>query len=283
MSDWLDRRVIAFAHQGGSFEGPSSTLGAIEQAAAAGATAIELDVHATADGQLVVCHDATVDATTNGHGAIAAMTLAQLRELDSAYWFTPGATATPGREASAYPWRGRAPVDRRYGVATLEEVVAAVPGVLLNLDIKQTAPDVRPYESLLAREIERLECAHRVIVASFLDRAIESFRREAPSVATSAATEETATFFFSSLEGHPVVPPAVAFQVPETYGDVTVVDERFVEAAHNAGVAVHVWTINDQSGMDRLLDLGVDGLVSDRPSMLAETIARRVLTWDGAC
>ena len=75
MSDWLERRVIAFAHQGGSFEGPSSTIFAIEQAVATGATAIELDVHATADRQLVVCHDETVDRTTNGHGAIAAMTL----------------------------------------------------------------------------------------------------------------------------------------------------------------------------------------------------------------
>ncbi len=282
MSDWLDRRVIAFAHQGGSFEAPSSTIFAIERAVAAGATAIELDVHATADRHLVVCHDETVDRTTDGRGAISSMTLAQLRELDNAYWFIPGETASPSREAAAYPWRGRAPQDRRFGVATLEEVVTSVPGVLLNLDIKQTAPEVAAYEELLAREIARLDCAQRVIVASFLDRAIDAFRRAAPGVATSAATEETAAFFFSRSEARPVVPPVVAFQVPETYGDVTVVDERFVAAAHAAGVAVHVWTINDQSGMDRLLDLGVDGLVSDRPSMLAETIARRGLTWDGA-
>ena len=282
MSDWLGRRVIAFAHQGGSFEGPSSTLFAIEQAVAHGATAIELDVHATADRQLVVCHDETVDRTTNGHGAIAAMTLAELRELDNAYWFAPGETVSPDRAEGDYPWRGRAPADPRFGIATLEEVVTAAPGVLLNLDIKQSAPDVAAYEALLAREIERLECVERVIVASFLDRAIEEFRREAPTVATSAATEETAAFFFSRRDRRAVVPSAVAFQVPETYGDVTVVDESFVAAAHAAGVAVHVWTINDQSGMDRLLDLGVDGLVSDRPSMLVETIARRGLTWDGA-
>lgn len=282
MSDWLERRVIAFAHQGGSFEAPSSTIFAIQRAIAAGATAIELDVHATADRQLVVCHDHTVDRTTNGHGAIAAMSLAQLRELDNAYWFVPGQTVSPGRDDAAYPWRGRAPAERRFGVATLEEVVAAAPDVLLNLDIKQSAPEVEPYETLLAREIERLDCARRVIVASFHDHAIGAFRRAAPSVATSAATEETAAFFFSRNEARPVVAPVAAFQVPETFGDVTVVDERFVAAAHAAGVAVHVWTINDQSGMDRLLDLGVDGLVSDRPSMLAEAIARRGLTWDGA-
>ena len=282
MSDWLERRVIAFAHQGGSFEGPSSTIFAIEQAVATGATAIELDVHATADRQLVVCHDETVDRTTNGHGAIAAMTLSALRELDNAYWFAPGETVSPDRVDADYPWRGRAPADRRFGIATLEEVVTAAPGVLLNLDIKQSAPDVEAYEALLAREIERLDCAGRVIVASFLDRAIDAFRREAPTVATSAATEETVAFFFSRRERQPVVPRAVGFQVPETYGDVTVVDESFVAAAHAAGVAVHVWTVNDQSGMDRLLDLGVDGLVSDRPSMLVERIARRGLTWDGA-
>ncbi len=281
MSDWLDRRVIAFAHQGGSFEGPSSTIYAIERAIANGATAIELDVHATSDQSLVVCHDATVDRTTNGRGAIAATSLAQLRELDNAYWFVPGETVSPGRVDEDYPWRGRAPGDRRFAIATLEEVVTAFPGVLLNLDIKQSAPEVPAYEALLAREIERLECRSSVIVASFIDSAIEAFRRVAPTVATSAATEETARFYFSQLEGHAVVPPVAALQVPATYGDVTVVDEGFVTAAHRAGVAVHVWTINDQSEMNRLLDLGVDGLVSDRPSTLAETIARRGLTWDG--
>ena len=106
---WLDRRIVAFAHQGGAWESPSSTLFALRRAVAAGATAIELDVHATADGELVVCHDATVDRTTDGRGRIAELTLAELRALDNAYWFIPGADVTPGRPAADYPYRGGPP------------------------------------------------------------------------------------------------------------------------------------------------------------------------------
>ena len=161
---WLERRVIAFAHQGGSFEGPSSTLAAITRALAEGATGIELDVHATADRQLVVCHDDTVDRTTNHHGAIADLTLAQLRDMDNAYWWIAGATVTHGKEPSDYVERGKAPANRDFGIVTLEEVVEKFPGVLLNLDLKRTDPDVEPYEELLANELRRLDRVSSVIV-----------------------------------------------------------------------------------------------------------------------
>ena len=187
---------------------------------------------------------------------------------------------TPGRPDEEYHHRGRAPSDRRFGVATLEEVAITFPDVLLNLDIKGTAPFVEPYEELLADEIERLDLRDRVIVASFHDSAIQSFRHHAPGVATSAATNETAGFYFS-LESVPVVPPVVAFQVPARYGTVDVVTESFVAAAHAAGVAVHVWTINDVDEMQRLVDLGVDGLISDRPSVLAGVLRERNCLWDG--
>lgn len=278
---WLDRRVIAFAHQGGSFEGPSSTLAAIERALGVGATAIELDVHATSDRRIVVCHDETVDRTTNHQGAIADFTLEQLREMDNAYWWIEGATVSPGQNDEAYVERGRAPEDRAFGIVTLEEVAQRFPGVLLNLDIKRTDPDVEPYEELLADELRRLDRLSSVIVGSFHDVAIQRFRTLAPSVATSAATGEAATFYFSMLEGVPSVPPIAAFQVPASYGDVTVVDERFVQTAHDANIAVHVWTINDEDEMGRLLDVGVDGLISDRPTPLAQVLKERGCAWDG--
>ena len=274
-------RVIAFAHQGGSFEGPSSTLAAIAHALEVGASAIELDVHATKDRRVVVCHDESVDRTTNDHGEIANLTLAELRDMDNAYWWIEGDVVTPGRADAAYVARGRAPSDRRYGVATLEEVATSFPGVLLNLDLKRTAPDVEPYEALLYDELRHLEITESVIVASFHDGAIQRFRSLAPDVATSAGTEETAAFFFSHLDATPVVAPVVAFQVPATVGDVTVVSESFVEAAHAASVAVHVWTINDVDEMARLLDLGVDGLISDRPTPLAALLRERDCAWDG--
>ena len=279
---WIERRVVAFAHQGGSFEGPSSTLHAIAHALDAGATAMELDVHATKDRHIVVCHDETVDRTTNHHGEIATLTLAEIREMDNAYWWAPGAAVSPGEPDSSYPLRGLAPRDRSLGVATLEEVCTAFPGVPLNMDIKRTSPDVESYEELLADELRRLERTSSVIVASFSDDAIHAFRSVAPEVHTSAATNETAAFYFGSRDGATPQPLSVcALQVPATFGDIKVVDEDFVRAAHAAGIAVHVWTINDVAEMQRLLDLDVDGLISDTPTALVSVLQGRKCDWNG--
>jgi glycerophosphoryl diester phosphodiesterase len=277
---WLERRVIAYAHQGGAWEAPSSTLHAIAHAIDAGATGIELDVHATADGDLVVCHDASVDRTTDRTGSIASFTLAELREMDFSYWWIPGADVTPGRPADEYPFRGRAPADRAFGISTLREVLEAFPGVVLNLDIKQTAPVVAPYEEKLARLLAEYERVDDVIVASFLDPATDAFRGFAPRVPTSAGTMATADAWRAAHAGErmPEI-PAVAYQVPERQGDLVVVDEQFVAAAHAAGKAVHVWTINDTESMERLLDLGVDGIISDVPTTLCGVLSARHVDW----
>ncbi|HTZ08190.1 MAG TPA: glycerophosphodiester phosphodiesterase family protein, partial [Acidimicrobiales bacterium] len=184
---WLARRVLTYAHQCGAWEAPSSTLFALRRALDLGVTGIELDVHATADRRLVVCHDATVDRTTDGHGPVHAHTLEELRALDNAYWFVPGGDETPGLSPDAYPLRGRAPADASFGVATLAEILDVLddhPQVALNLDIKQTAPAVEPYEELLALELAKHPHAGRVIVASFLDVATDAFSRHAPDIAT---------------------------------------------------------------------------------------------------
>jgi glycerophosphoryl diester phosphodiesterase len=282
VNPWLERRVVSYAHQGGAWESPSSTLFAIRQALAAGATAIELDVHATADGELVVCHDATVDRTTNGTGRIAELTLAQLKELDNAYWFIPGADVAPGHPAGDYPFRGRAATDPAFRIATLREVLEEFPSVVLNLDIKQTAPLVPPYEAALARLLAEYERRDDVIVASFLDQATDDFAALAPGVAISAGTLATAAFW-QAVHGGDELPAvrAVAFQVPLTQGDLVVVDEAFVEAAHGQGAAVHVWTVDDEPTVWRLLDLGVDGIISDLPTMVSSTLERAGAAWRG--
>jgi glycerophosphoryl diester phosphodiesterase len=281
-SVWLERRVIAYAHQGGAWESPSSTLHAIAHALEVGATGVELDVHATADGELVVCHDATVDRTTAGQGTIASFTLAQLREMDFSYWWIPGADVTPGRPAADYPFRGRAPADRSFGIATLREVLEQFPGVVLNLDIKQTAPVVAPYEESLARLLAEFGRTDDVIVASFLDPATDAFRRFAPDVPTSAGTMVTAEAWQAVQAGTDLpASPAVAFQVPERQGDLVIVDERFVAAAHRAGKAVHVWTVNDAESMERLLGLGVDGIISDVPTTLCGVLGTEGVAWNG--
>jgi glycerophosphoryl diester phosphodiesterase len=279
-SVWLDRRVIAYAHQGGAWEGPSSTLYAVAAALEAGATAIELDVHATADGQLVVCHDPTVDRTTDGSGRIAELTYDELRALDNAYWWAPGADVSPGLEPSRYPYRGRAPADRRFGVARLDEVLSEFPGVLLNLDIKQTAPAVVPYEEALATLLRRHGRVDDVIVASFIDQATEAFSSFAPEIPTSAGTGAVANFYQSVRDGEePVAMRHVALQVPADYSGMTLVDEAFVQAAHHCGLAVHVWTIEDEPEMERLCRLGVDGIITDRPSALIGVLRRLGCAW----
>jgi glycerophosphoryl diester phosphodiesterase len=279
---WLERRVIAYAHQGGAWESPSSTLHAISHALDAGAAAIELDVHATADGELVVCHDATVDRTTDRSGTIASFNLSELRQMDFSYWWVPGADVTPGRPADEYPFRGRAPSDPSFGIATLREVLEQFPGVVLNLDIKQTAPVVAPYEATLARLLRECARSDDVIVASFLDTATDAFRAHAPDVPTSAGTIATAEAWRAAQAGEPLpATPTVAYQVPERQGDLVVVDERFVAAAHAAGKAVHVWTVNDTESMERLVDLGVDGIISDLPTTLCGVLGERGVAWDG--
>ena len=271
--------MLTYAHQCGAWEAPSSTLFALRRALELGATGIELDVHATADRQLVVCHDGTVDRTTDGHGPISTLTLAELRRLDNAHWFVPGGDETTGLAADAYPYRGRAPSDHAFGVAMLAEVLEVLedhPNVALNLDIKQTAPTVEPYEELLAAALARFTGTGRVIVASFLDLATDAFRKAAPDIATSAGTFAVATFWRAVNQGEePPALPHVALQVPEAQGDLVIVDEVFVPAAHEAELAVHVWTVNDEADMARLLDLGVDGIISDLPTPLIAQVAGR--------
>jgi glycerophosphoryl diester phosphodiesterase len=282
LNPWLSRRVVAYAHQGGAWEGPSSTLYTLRRALEVGATAVELDVHATRDRQLVVCHDETVDRTTNGAGQICELTLEELRQLDNAYWWTPGADVSPGLAPQDYPLRGRAPADHEFGVASLDEVLELLDGVVVNLDIKRTAPDVEPYEELLAATLRRFGRGDDTIVASFNDAAIASFRRAAPELPTSLATLETAEFYRCVQAGAEYARTGgVALQVPATFGEVTVVDDAFVARAHEEQLAVHVWTVNERDQMLSLLALGVDGIITDTPSVLVEVLDEAGTGWKG--
>lgn len=270
---WLDRRVLNWAHQGGAREGPSSTLWAMRRALEAGAHAIELDVHATRDGHVVVCHDPTVERTTNGHGAIAELTLEEVRSLDNAYSWVPGELAAPGLPEAEYPLRGRAPEDESLRIPTLDEVLAEFPGVFFNLDIKQTAPSVAAYEQEVADVLASHGRTDDVIVASFLDAATDAFCRIAPEACVSFGMNGTRDFFGAVREGTiPAATPHVALQVPPTVGDIELVTPDFVQAAHRHGIAVHVWTIDEEPEMRRLVELGVDGVMTDRPSVLAAVL-----------
>lgn len=281
---WLDRSPLRIAHQGGEAEAPSSTMYALQRAVGLGVDALELDVHATADGHLVVLHDPTVDRTTNGRGAVADMTLGQVRQFDAAHWFVPGVGVAHGRGAQDYPLRGIATGAKQpppgftaadFTIPALADVFAAFPDTLINLDIKATAPQVKPYEQTLADLIATYDRSDITMVASFSDAALRSYRSWAPEGWTSASPEEVLRFWQAVNEGRPIETgvPYSALQVPDVYGDVAVVSEPFVAAAHSDGLAVHVWTIDDPLTMRRLLDLGVDGVVTNRPTVLLELLA----------
>ncbi len=261
MNPWLERRVLNYAHQGGAREAPSSTLFAMRQALERGAVALELDVHATADRHLVVCHDETVDRTTDGTGAVAGMALAELREVDAGHRFSYDAGLT-------YPYRGR---DLR--VPTLAEVLEAFPGVAINIDIKEIQ---RGEEAAVLEVLRESGAKGRSLVVSEHHAVVRRVRGlSGGRVATGASRLEIAVFYLASalrLEGL-LNPGYKALQVPVYYGGLTLVTRRFVEAAHACGVRVDAWTVNDPAEMHRLLDLGVDGIMTDRPSVLTAVLA----------
>lgn len=276
--------MICYAHQGGALEAPSNTMFAFRRALEIGADALELDVHASADRTLIVSHDPTVDRTSDHSGVIAELRTEELRSYDNAYWFVPGEDAVQGRPVEEYPWRGRAPADPAFGFALLDEVFEEFPGVPINIDIKRTAPEVEPYEDLIAAAIAGAGRADDVIVTSFHDPALEQFKRAAPGVPTAAGPTGTVELVRASRSG--AEPPEAALrhcaiQVPAQYLGVPLVDEKLVEDMHSWGIAVHVWTIDDRAEMARLLDRGVDGIMSDRPSVLAELLKERGLVWRG--
>ena len=279
---WLGRRVLNYAHQGGARERPSSTMAAFRAALAAGADALEMDVHCSADGHLVVCHDPTVDRTTDGTGRIADLTLAQLSALDNAYWWVPGEVVDHDADRGAYVLRGRGPADPEYGIATLEAVLEAFPGVLLNLDIKQSAPDVPPYEQTLAALLQAHGRSDDVIVASFLDSALDTFAEHAPEIPTSAGPRAVSMLAMALATGEPILAEVTrhaAVQVPPRFAGTDVVTAESVARAHDAGLAVHVWTIDDPDEMVRLIRLGVDGVMTDWPSVCARVLDLRAEGW----
>ena len=249
----------------------------MRQALTLGADAIELDVHRSADGVLVVCHDSTVDRTTPQVGRIADLTIDELRQLDNAHWWVPGHESITDADADEYILRGRHPAEPSLGIATLEEVLREFPGVFLNFDMKDTSPEVEPYETQLADVLRSFRRTSDVIVASFHDSALKTFRSYAPEIHTSMGPAEVIEVAERLAEGSSFPEQEgsiVAIQIPFYFGDVCVVTPELVKGSHEVGIAVHVWTIDEAAEMDELLALGVDGIITDCPSVLREALLR---------
>ena len=254
---------FATAHRGGEGQWPSNTLYAFERALALGADVLEMDIHATADGALVVRHDPIVDSTTNGVGRICDLTLREVQALDAGYTWTQDGGRT-------FPFRG---LD--ITIPTLEQVLLAYPQARLSIDIKPEEPAVVDVFCRLLRTHDRLE---QVVVGSFRDPQLNRFRLACPEVDTDAGVSETRRFFWLNLFRLSWLfrSPAKAFMIPEYVGKLRLVTPGFIRSAHARGMQVHVWTVNEVEDMRRLIDWGVDGIITDYPSRLMALLNRDV-------
>ncbi|MEV7422948.1 glycerophosphodiester phosphodiesterase family protein [Streptomyces sp. NPDC091212] len=238
---------IAFAHRGGALDGLENTAAAFRRAAALGYRHFETDVHATKDGRLVAFHDSTLDRVTDARGRIGDLPWAEVRRAEVA---------------------GREPLP------LFEELLEEFPEARWNVDIK-AAPALVPLVEL----IRRTNSWDRVCAGSFSEaRVARAARLAGPRLATSYGVRGVLGLRLRSYGiPAPVRAGAVCAQVPEAWSGIPVVDERFVRTAHARGLKVHVWTVNEANRMEALLDLGVDGIMTDQ----LETL-RTVLTARGA-
>ena len=239
---------LALAHRGFAPDGDENTMAAFERAVDLGYRYLEIDVRASADGVVMVFHDGTLGRVTRATGPVRGLSAADLGELS---------------------------VAGRGGIPTLEQVLVRWPSLRLNVDVKSD-DCVRPFAAL----INRRRAHDRVLVASFSDRRRRKVLAllERPT-ASSAGMLVNGLLVLAAPIGLARMVAALAgiqaVQVPETYRGIRVVTRRFVDACHAAGLQVHVWTINGRDDMDRLLELGVDGIVSDAADVLADCLTDR--------
>jgi glycerophosphoryl diester phosphodiesterase len=280
---------LNFAHRGGVTDFPENTLYAYAEAARAGADVLEMDVYQTKDNQLVILHDLDVDRTTNGQGNVVDLTLEELRALDAAYWFVTGEGTPHDRPEADYSFRGIAtghkPPPPGYSaedfrIPTLEEALARFPHKLINVELKPDLDGNGDYEQQIADVLRRYGRFTDLIAASFVDEAANNFKAVAPCVYTSVPLDQGTVLVLGAL-GDGVMPPVpehIAFQVPPDTSQIgeqipddfflEVVTPDFVADSHAANLAVQVWTINTCEEMLRMIDLGVDGIMTDQPLLL---------------
>lgn len=249
---------LLYGHRGAAGLAPENTLAAFEHGHAAGADGFELDVQLSRDGVVMVHHDDTVDRTTDGTGRVAELTADALARLDAGYRFEVNGSA---------PFRGQG-----IGVPRFEDIVRRFPDAALIVELKNRHDALA---DAVVDVLRRAGACERAIVGCFYPEPLARIRRTAPEVATGASTNEVRWALYRSWLGLPPSQPAYrGFQVPEKSGVTRVVSRRFVRAANRAGVAVKVWTVNDLDDARRLLDWGVQGLISDRPDRLRQVMGR---------
>ncbi len=265
MHPFLDHPTpIAIAHRGGAEELPENTIPAFDAAVELGYHHVETDAHLSSDGIVFSFHDHVLERVTDRRGRLSEVSAAEISAADAAYYFS-----VDGR---SFPLRGSG-----IRVPTMEEVLTRWPGVFVNIDTKSDAV-VEPLVELL----RRLDAFDRVCIGSFSDERLRRIRRlSRGAVCTSMGPGGITAAWLASRTGRMPRLQADCLQVPVRARRLVVVDRRFVDAAHGAGLQVHVWTIDDAAEMTALLDLGVDAIMTDRPRLLRDVLTARG-QWHGA-
>jgi glycerophosphoryl diester phosphodiesterase len=254
---------VVCAHRGDSAYYPENTLAAFMSAAELGADCIESDVHLTADGQCVLWHDSTVDRMTSGTGEISDYTLKELQQIDAAYSFT-----LP--DQAGYPFRGQ-----EITIPSLAETLEALPAMRFNLDLKGTSLQLA---EKFVEVVDQYQAQDRILGASFHYRQLRRLRKLAPALVTSFASPEVHALIVLQRTGllKYIFPfRGLTLQVPETHGNTRIVTPQLIKRLHAHGISVQVWTINAADDMQRLLDMGVDGIVTDDPRLLQKVLKSR--------
>jgi glycerophosphoryl diester phosphodiesterase len=279
------------AHRGDSANIPENTVQSFEDAYKLRVDCIETDVHITKDNKFVLFHDKSVDRTTDGQGLIAEKNLSELQQLDAGYRFKD--------PKGNYPFRGKG-----FRMHTIEEILPIFPNVRFNIDIKDTAPHV---PKLLAELLHNLNVDDRVMVGSFHQKQVSRFRKYSTAAPTSAGPLEVLKFWWKSkrwirnhlkmsgkdlketfltfptnpqqyqqnqieLFGKPL--PYLTLQVPEGFYILRLITPKFIRFAHEMGIAVYVWTINDPLEMQKFLEWHIDGIFTDTPATLINMVKK---------
>ncbi len=251
-----------FGHRGARGTHPENTMVAFDAGIEMGAEAFELDVHTSAEGEIVVIHDSTLDRTTDGRGKVRDQSLDELKVLDAGYNFTLD-------DGESFPFRGQG-----IRVPMLAEVLDAFPDVPIIIEIKQDDP---PLESQLDILLRSMNAQSRVLVFSLKQGPLNRYRDLVSRHQTGFGPNDVAGFMrrMVSKRWNGYDPPGAAFAVPVNWQGIPIVSKAFVRAAHAIDREVFVWTVNEVDEMNALLDLGVDGLISDFPERLRRVVAGR--------